>query len=121
MMLGALGLMVQASGGRFPSGNYKEQPIPGPQLNMPLGNAAPVKPALTAFEDFNLNLNQVKLPKEAEEILKTVPRKPASTTGAITLVNPIGLLPFFKSLVGIFTSVCNLYLLDFYVLVGSKR
>ncbi|MBE8398112.1 hypothetical protein IQB76_18550, partial [Leptospira borgpetersenii serovar Hardjo-bovis] len=57
MMLGALGLMVQASGGRFPSGNYKEQPIPGPQLNMPLGNAAPVKPALTAFEDFNLNLN----------------------------------------------------------------
>ncbi|ASV09318.1 plastocyanin [Leptospira interrogans serovar Canicola] len=100
MMLGALGLMVQASGGRFPSGNYKEQPIPGPQLNMPLGNAAPVNPALTAFEDFNLNLNQVKLPKEAEEILKTVPRKPASTTGAITLVKPIGLFPIFYHWLG---------------------
>lgn len=65
-------------------------------------------------------LYEVITPKEAEEILKTVPRKPASTTGAITLVKPIGLFHFL-SLVGIFTSVCNLYLLDFYVPVGSKR
>ncbi|RHX86291.1 right-handed parallel beta-helix repeat-containing protein [Leptospira stimsonii] len=100
MMLGALGLMVQASGGRFPSGNYKEQPIPGPQLNLPGGSSAPVKPALTAFEDFNLDVDKIQLPKEAEEILKSVPRRPAPTTGAITLVKPVSLFPFFYHWLG---------------------
>ncbi len=40
----------------------------------------------------------MKLPKEAEEILKTVPRKPAPTTGLP--VKPIGLFPFFYHWLG---------------------
>ncbi|EMJ61770.1 MULTISPECIES: right-handed parallel beta-helix repeat-containing protein [Leptospira] len=100
MMLGALGLMVQASDGNFPSGNYKEQPIPGPQMNMPNGSAAPVRPALTAFEDFNLDLDKISLPEETEKILKSIPRKPSSSTGAITLVKPRSLFPFFYHWLG---------------------
>lgn len=98
MMLGALGLMVQASDGNFPSGNYKEQPIPGPQMNMP--SAAPVKPALTAFEDFNLDLDKIALPEETEKILKSIPRKPSPSTGAITLVKPRSLFSFFYHWLG---------------------
>lgn len=98
MMLGALGLMVQASDGNFPSGNYKEQPIPGPQMNMP--SAAPVKPALTAFEDFNLDLDKIALPEETEKILKSIPRKPSPLTGAITLVKPRSLFSFFYHWLG---------------------
>ncbi|KGE24466.1 right-handed parallel beta-helix repeat-containing protein [Leptospira borgpetersenii] len=98
MMLGALGLMVQASDGNFPSGNYKEQPIPGPQMNMP--SVAPVKPALTAFEDFNLDLDKIALPEETEKILKSIPRKPSPLTGAITLVKPRSLFSFFYHWLG---------------------
>ncbi|PJZ70315.1 plastocyanin [Leptospira perolatii] len=88
-MIGAFSMMVDAADGTYPSGNYKEQPIPGPMENMPGGAGAPVKVAVHPFQDFKLDLENIKLPAETDKVLASVRRTSSASTGPIGLIKPL--------------------------------
>ncbi|TGK09972.1 plastocyanin [Leptospira fletcheri] len=95
-----LSLMVDATLGRFVSGDWKTQPVPPPQENLPGGSAAPVKPAVHPFEDFRLDLEKVVLPKEAEKILAERKPKIGNVLGSISAPRPLDVQVLFFRLFG---------------------
>ncbi len=105
-----LSLMVDASRGNYPSGDWKNQPIPGPQKNIPGGVGAPVKPAVHPFEDFGLDLTKVTLPEETNRILAERTPKYGDVLGSFSVPKPLDiqiiLFRWFGYLVPLLLYVC---------------
>ncbi|EQA47154.1 periplasmic copper-binding protein NosD [Leptospira broomii serovar Hurstbridge str. 5399] len=84
-----LSLMVDATLGRFKSGDWKSQPVPPLQTNIPGGVGAPVKPAIHPYEDFGLDLKKVVLPEESKKILAERKPKFGNVLGSLSLPRPL--------------------------------
>lgn len=69
MMMGALAMMMDANLGNFDSGDYKTQPIPAAQPEMPEAMKQNTRPALTPFEDHQDLIKEAKFHPEAEKYL----------------------------------------------------
>ncbi|EIE00171.1 plastocyanin/azurin family copper-binding protein [Leptospira licerasiae] len=119
----ALSLMVDATHGNYPSGDWKNQPVPPPQTNMPGGVAAQVKPAIHPFEDFGLDLDKVKLPEEAAKILAERKPKFGDVLGGFSVPKPLDiqivLFRWFGYLLPLLLYVC-LVSLSVYDLVSKS-
>ncbi|TGK05336.1 plastocyanin [Leptospira langatensis] len=120
----ALSLMVDATRGNYPSGDWKNQPVPGPQANLPGGAGAPIKPALHAFEDFGLDLNKVTLPPDADKILAGRKQKFGDVLGGFSVPRPLDiqslLFRWFGYLLPMLLYVC-LTSLSIYDLVSRSE
>ncbi|MCC7411882.1 MAG: right-handed parallel beta-helix repeat-containing protein [Gammaproteobacteria bacterium] len=60
--LGTLGMLVQATRGALPFGDWRDRPVPPPQPVMPGGADAPVRPALHPFADYGIDADAIARP-----------------------------------------------------------
>ncbi|HBS06125.1 MAG TPA: plastocyanin [Leptospiraceae bacterium] len=91
MMMGAMAMMMDAKMGNFKSGDYKTQPIPEAQPEMPEDMKASIKPALTPFEDHSYLIEKAAFHPDAQKYLAEAKGGP-SYVGSVQTVVPGGFL-----------------------------
>ncbi|MBI41291.1 MAG: plastocyanin [Leptospiraceae bacterium] len=91
MMMGAMAMMMDAKMGNFQSGDYKTQPIPGAQPEMPEEMKAKIEPALSPFEDHSYLIAEAGFHPEAQKYLAEAKGGP-SYVGSVQTVVPGGFL-----------------------------
>lgn len=98
MMMGALAMMMDAKLGNFKSGDYKSQPVPGLQPEMPEDMKQEIKPALHAFEDHRHLIQEAKFHPEAEKYITG--RKSSAYVGSVQTVVPGSFLSYVYHVFG---------------------
>ncbi|MCB1166764.1 MAG: right-handed parallel beta-helix repeat-containing protein [Leptospiraceae bacterium] len=99
MMLGALSMMMDAKLGNLESGDYKTQPVPGPQKEMPADEKEKIQPAFAPFEAHQYLLKSINFHPEAEEYLKGE-HGSSSYVGSMQPVVPSGFLAILYHIFG---------------------
>ncbi|MBU41800.1 MAG: plastocyanin [Spirochaetaceae bacterium] len=99
MMMGALAMMMDAKLGNFEAGDYKTQPIPGPQPEMPEEMKKKIEPAVSPFESHSYLLENVSFHPDAEKYLNESVES-GSYVGSMQTVIPGSVLSFIYHVFG---------------------
>ena len=86
-----MAMMMDAKMGNFQSGDYKTQPIPGAQPEMPEEMKAKIEPALSPLEDHSYLIAEAGFHPEAQKYLAEAKGGP-SYVGSVQTVVPGGFL-----------------------------
>lgn len=84
-VFGEMAMMLDKA---FPHGDWKTQPTPPPQSEMPAERKKEIRPALHAFAEYDLDLDSINIPKETSELLKETKLEGTKIVGSFSPIQP---------------------------------
>ncbi|GIX40677.1 MAG: hypothetical protein KatS3mg129_0410 [Leptospiraceae bacterium] len=94
MMMGGIAMMIEAKLNLFQAGDWKKQPEPPTQPEMPESLKAKVEPAIDVFEKNKHLIKEIKFHPETEKYISEISRLHPNYLGSIQPVIPVSILTF---------------------------